>query len=606
MARSFISRGLVLLLITASAYALRITPDSSCSSVCGDTTTTNASNVVCNDFDYYRSSEGSTFMSCMECLQTSNATRDADNDVSWFLYNLRYASAVCLYDYPSQNTSADATSVCNVDHACKPLQGALVSGNLNPLNETQYGYCQADDDAFYGTSIDNCVSCLQSSPSTYTANFLLALEAGCKQEPAPGALLSITGSLFSTLAINITMPSNSTASSYSSTSPPLSTTTIIAIAVSLTALFATAAALFTIYFLRQRRYAREDAHLDLIHNSHHPHHPGNAYLYYGKGSSGGGLGSSLSAHTASSYALRPAAPPNYTVDYKAPSQDHVPAANSTAAEYDSNAEYYDRLEGLSRGRPLGAHPVRLTAPLPTGPSPAVEAALPTHPAYIPRSVTPGALGGRPSRSASISGSNRSDQLLQRASESSSNRATAATAGRKPTSYAMEMFLDGRGDEPFARASSQNLEMQLGGVGSHDNNSNNNDSNNTKRQQRISPPPPVALSQRRRISLSPPPPAPPERAITGTPGISDLLLPPMPKLRFPLGKNKAPPGQRTDESVPLDVNMGISGPLAFPDSRFTVRPDHAGDRIVEQTVVDRGRRGNTIEVPIGSGKSYLYG
>lgn len=57
-----------------------------------------------------------------------------------------------------------------MDHACKPLQGAIESGNLVPSNETEYGYCQADDDAFYGTSIDDCVSCLQSSASTYTAN----------------------------------------------------------------------------------------------------------------------------------------------------------------------------------------------------------------------------------------------------------------------------------------------------------------------------------------------------------------------------------------------------------------------------------------------------
>lgn len=76
--------GLVLLLATSTS-ALRVTPDSSCSSVCGDSTTTNASDIVCNDFDYYASSTGSTFMSCIECLQTSNATRDEDNDVSWFL-----------------------------------------------------------------------------------------------------------------------------------------------------------------------------------------------------------------------------------------------------------------------------------------------------------------------------------------------------------------------------------------------------------------------------------------------------------------------------------------------------------------------------------------
>lgn len=75
---------------------------------------------------------------------------------------------MCIYDFPRHNETQ--TTTCNLEYACAPLQGALEYGNLNPKNETEYGYCEADSNAFYGTSIDDCVSCLRSSPSTYMAN----------------------------------------------------------------------------------------------------------------------------------------------------------------------------------------------------------------------------------------------------------------------------------------------------------------------------------------------------------------------------------------------------------------------------------------------------
>lgn len=442
---------------------------------------------------------------------------------------------------------------------------------------------------------------------------LLALEAGCKQEPLPGALLSITGSLFSTTAINITAPSpsNSTTASTSSSANQPSTTTTIAVSVSLGGLFLAAAALFTLYFLRQRRYAREDANLLLAHQRSTP---GPGYQYYGKDPSGPPSSAAAAHHPG--FALQPA-PPHYTVDYKSPSpasttitQPQQPEAD--AGDYDSNAEYYDRLEGRNRGRPLAQHPVRLTSSPTNVTTNDAADALPTHPAYIPRTVTPGALGGRPSRSASVSGSRESGRQQQR-------------------SYAMEVYLhdnnsnSGR-EEQQHPASPRSLELRLGSF--------DDDRNTHRHQKRMSPTPPISLSnktnsrrhqQQRRASLSPPPQqpppqvpppqvlAPPDRAITRTPAqtsISALLLPPVPRIR--LGGKKQPGREGLGEvaaaaPVPLDKNMGISGPLAFPDSRFTVRPGTAqGDRIVEQTV-DRGRRrGDTIEVPIGSGKSYLYG
>lgn len=93
--------------------------------------------------------------------------------------NLRYASAVCLFDYPAHKKTT--TTPCDLASACAPLQDSLEYGNLDPENATEYGYCQANDGVLYGTNIDDCVTCLQSSSSTYLAN--------CKPFPRSALLL---------------------------------------------------------------------------------------------------------------------------------------------------------------------------------------------------------------------------------------------------------------------------------------------------------------------------------------------------------------------------------------------------------------------------------
>lgn len=178
----------VVLLILSGTHALQVTPGSSCSDVCQSSKLTSSSDIVCADVDYYSSSSGNTFKDCIQCLQTSDATSDSENDISWFLCksseasfsflgqvvsntsadNLRYASAVCLYDFPKHRNNSTAS--CDLEYACSPLQRALESGNLDPSNENEYRYCQADNNTFYGTAIDDCVSCLQSSSSNYMAN----------------------------------------------------------------------------------------------------------------------------------------------------------------------------------------------------------------------------------------------------------------------------------------------------------------------------------------------------------------------------------------------------------------------------------------------------
>lgn len=149
----------------------------------------------CDDSDYFSSPAGVKFKDCLECLQTSEEATGSESDSSWLICksshslsittpdregkraasshiipqdNLRFASAVCLYDYPKHEKNS---SSCDLGSACLPLQTALETGlALATSPSSAFGYCSADNSAFYGTSIDDCVSCLQSSSDTYGAN----------------------------------------------------------------------------------------------------------------------------------------------------------------------------------------------------------------------------------------------------------------------------------------------------------------------------------------------------------------------------------------------------------------------------------------------------
>jgi hypothetical protein len=108
MALPFFRDGFILLLFAVTiASALRITPNSPCTTVCvnGGSTAdqtlagTHEGDIVCNDADY-TSKKGLQFQECLDCLQGSSFGTDADNDQMWFIYNLRYASD-CEYEMPS-------------------------------------------------------------------------------------------------------------------------------------------------------------------------------------------------------------------------------------------------------------------------------------------------------------------------------------------------------------------------------------------------------------------------------------------------------------------------------------------------------------------------
>lgn len=100
MVFSSLPLNLVIFFLLSTTTAIQVTPGSSCASVCLDSpdgdsmrevaSTTNSSDIVCDDVDYFSSTNGQKFKDCITCLQTSNSSSGEENDVSWFLCKLSY------------------------------------------------------------------------------------------------------------------------------------------------------------------------------------------------------------------------------------------------------------------------------------------------------------------------------------------------------------------------------------------------------------------------------------------------------------------------------------------------------------------------------------
>lgn len=349
MTRSPISLLLCLLFFRQRTTALQVTPGSSCAAIClddpeGDVQDPNASStkpsdIVCNDQEYSTTASGIKFKNCVECLQESHAMSNAENDISWYLYNLRYSVDVCLYGFP--NASKTISSPCDIDFACRPLKQALETGILNPGNGTQLDYCTADSDAFSGSQLQDCVQCFRSSSNQfYISNFLTALQAGCQQKPQPGNLLGLSGSLFTQFQVNITSaPQNQTTASDDTSHTSMTPGAIVGIAIGAVLLFLGSAGLFWVYHRKQK------------------------YLY------GKPLGSQNGRKS-----ITPPLVGGYP-HYLGNGNNSLPSDWELQAQqpYINNAQYY---EGMEKAMEAGQKPSYTYNP--------GQPTLPTHPAYIPR------------------------------------------------------------------------------------------------------------------------------------------------------------------------------------------------------------------------------
>lgn len=181
-----------------SGFALQVTPNSPCASLCLDdpsnpnVATTSGSDIVCTDTAYGNSAVGERFQSCINCLQNSSAVSPTENDVEWFLCkstmskylglafrtfnannrtpdNVRFAFDTCLFGMT--NASESFSTPCSISTVCGPLATALEDSMTIPTVPDEFGYCTADSNSFTSNFQTACSSCLRDTGDTlYLSN----------------------------------------------------------------------------------------------------------------------------------------------------------------------------------------------------------------------------------------------------------------------------------------------------------------------------------------------------------------------------------------------------------------------------------------------------
>ncbi|KAF2176301.1 hypothetical protein K469DRAFT_700225 [Zopfia rhizophila CBS 207.26] len=200
-------------LLFVRAGAVEVTADSPCSNVCINRPGLNVSDIgssqtfsgdlSCLDSDYNGDDStaiGRKFRSCVSCEQTSEAVDrvENENDVYWFLFNLKSTVVWCVHGFfeAEQNPNSTlANSDCN--SACDPIGTALLDRLKQTNQSLQYNYCTSDNSAFT-KGVNKCTDCLYGVDNLkILGNFLTALKAACDQKPPVGETISLKSNVFS-------------------------------------------------------------------------------------------------------------------------------------------------------------------------------------------------------------------------------------------------------------------------------------------------------------------------------------------------------------------------------------------------------------------------
>jgi len=146
-----------LVIFTIPTTAILAVASGKCAGVCGNVTTTQASDIVCTDSDYANTPTGQAFENCINCEMNSSAVDPytGDTDLKWLLYNLRFAMSACLWDYPNNTIVQDTP--CITSRACGPFQPNIQFNNLSTTVNT-YDYCGN----FSTYQEANCAGCLKA------------------------------------------------------------------------------------------------------------------------------------------------------------------------------------------------------------------------------------------------------------------------------------------------------------------------------------------------------------------------------------------------------------------------------------------------------------
>ncbi|KAL3957685.1 hypothetical protein ACCO45_008263 [Purpureocillium lilacinum] len=137
---------------------------------------------------------GAQFRQCVACLEKSAFEQGGESDQQWFVYNMRYAIDFCIFGYPN-GTGGAGSNPCLTSEACGRLARALeggipVVGDRARASTDTYSYCEAERGVWKSRYFDACVQCVKADGRhRYLTNFLIALDAACKQKPSRGLVL---------------------------------------------------------------------------------------------------------------------------------------------------------------------------------------------------------------------------------------------------------------------------------------------------------------------------------------------------------------------------------------------------------------------------------
>ncbi|KZF21084.1 hypothetical protein L228DRAFT_248847 [Xylona heveae TC161] len=212
---------LLLLFHVLHVQGLEVSNNSACADICGGGSTF-SSDLVCADTDYDNTSQGKAMRQCLQCEGNSTAYEGPwDNDIYWFLFNMKYTAQECLF---GGNSSPQLTA-CNA--TCTPLKKTLLTLWLLPPRPPLYDYCSVDNGAFihYG---GGCANCLENTlGSVILGNFLSTMLSACGNQPnaSKSETISIPRKLFMTATLgNVPTSSSSASSALASTSASTTST----------------------------------------------------------------------------------------------------------------------------------------------------------------------------------------------------------------------------------------------------------------------------------------------------------------------------------------------------------------------------------------------
>lgn len=113
----------LLLLSLNPVRSVEVTPNSQCSSICINQPNANLSDrnasstqpyqLVCNDWELEGPNstvDGRKFHSCLACESISTAYDEEtkENDVYWFLFNMKYTIDFCVFSFENDNITAQS------------------------------------------------------------------------------------------------------------------------------------------------------------------------------------------------------------------------------------------------------------------------------------------------------------------------------------------------------------------------------------------------------------------------------------------------------------------------------------------------------------------